>query len=159
MKTEGLRRRGIDHLPYIYAHAKRKELQFIDQRDIDATVDVLQQLGHLGNTRRRHTDRPREDTLVEHRSKLCGDLFVATHHLWNVVPRDRIVARIFALWRKGNIEDTTFRRYALALHLQPLQIPSLKERNQQLFGRTRVRRALQHYQLAFPNPRRRGSSR
>src|ERR1700679_2619113 len=42
VKAKRLRRRSIDHLPDIHAHAQRKQLQLIYQSDIHAAVDILQ---------------------------------------------------------------------------------------------------------------------
>src|ERR1700722_5173857 len=51
MKAKRLGRSRVDHLPYVHTHAQRKNLQFVHQCDIDAAIDVLEQLGHLCRAR------------------------------------------------------------------------------------------------------------
>jgi hypothetical protein len=41
--------------------SQAEQLQFVDQRDVDAAVDILQQLGHLGHSRRGDGNRAMEN--------------------------------------------------------------------------------------------------
>src|ERR1700735_738852 len=79
---------------------------------------------------------------------------MAANDLRNVMPRDRRIARILALRREGNTKPPMLRRRSRALNLQSILIPLFENRNHQLFRGPWVRRALQHDQLAFLQPRR-----
>src|SRR5579875_1726428 len=57
-KRLGLSR--ADDLPDVQAHALAEQLQFVHQSDIDAPIDVFEQLGHLRCARR--TDQDRKST-------------------------------------------------------------------------------------------------
>src|SRR6266481_9748665 len=61
-----------NHFPDVDAHAQAEQLEFIDQRDIYAAVDVLQQFGHLRRRRRRYRDRPMKDGAIELACQLRG---------------------------------------------------------------------------------------
>src|SRR5271170_818657 len=159
MEAERLRRRRIDHLPYIDAHAQRKDLQLIHQRDIYAAIDVLQQLRHLRYARRRHTYRPGKDALIQHRRKLRRDLLVAPNDLRYIVARNRCIARVLALRREGDIKHPVFCRRPRALDLQPMLVPLFQDWDHQLFRRPGISRALQHHKLALLQPGRSGLSR
>src|SRR5581483_7879474 len=47
----GLGRRQLDDLPDVDVHATSQQRHLIDQRDVHATEDVLEQLDHLGYSR------------------------------------------------------------------------------------------------------------
>ena len=42
---------GFNHFPDVDAHSQAEQLEFIYQGNIDATVDILQQFGHLRGRR------------------------------------------------------------------------------------------------------------
>ncbi len=48
LKAKGLGGSGVDDLSDVDSHAVREYLEFIDQRDIHRSVDILQELGHFG---------------------------------------------------------------------------------------------------------------
>src|SRR3984957_21354410 len=102
MKAERFGCRCTDDLPNIQTHARAKQLEFIHQRDVDATVDVFQQLGHLRCCGRRYDHRAVEDGPV-HCSGEFGSLRVqSAHNFWNVAASPGGVTWIFPLWRKGD---------------------------------------------------------
>src|SRR5579862_4621566 len=70
LKPEWLGRRRFDHLPDVNSHAQTEKLKLIDQSNVDATVDVFEQLCHLRRSRRGKTDCAMED-----RSIKCGRKF------------------------------------------------------------------------------------
>ena len=72
MKAERLGGSGFDDLPDIDVHAQAQQLEFVDQRDVDAAVDVLQQLGHLRGGGRRDRNGAIEDGTVEGAGELRG---------------------------------------------------------------------------------------
>ena len=47
-EPEWFRRRGVDDLPDVYVWVVRKHREFVDQRDIDVTKCVLEQLREFG---------------------------------------------------------------------------------------------------------------
>src|SRR5271165_2974717 len=51
MEAERLGGGGFNDLPDIDAHAQTQQLEFVDQRDVDAAVNVLQQFGHFRGRR------------------------------------------------------------------------------------------------------------
>jgi hypothetical protein len=48
LKPKRLGGSRVNHFPDIESHAQRQQLEFVDQRDIDAPVDIFQELGHFG---------------------------------------------------------------------------------------------------------------
>ena len=49
LEAEGLGAGGGDHLPDVDAHGGEHDFHFVDQGDVDGPVNVLQQLGGLGD--------------------------------------------------------------------------------------------------------------
>ena len=49
LEAEGLGFGRVDDFVDVDAHAHAELLELVDQRDVDAAVDVLKQLGHLGD--------------------------------------------------------------------------------------------------------------
>ena len=47
-EPKGLGSGGVDHLVNVDAHLIGHDLHLVDQADVDAAVDVFEQLGHLG---------------------------------------------------------------------------------------------------------------
>ena len=82
-----------------------EDLELIHQGDVDAAIDVFEQLGHLGGARGGDPHRAGEDAFVESGGELCGDGLVAADHLWDVAAGDGGVAGVFALRREGDVED------------------------------------------------------
>src|SRR5206468_572762 len=64
LETEWLCFRRIDYLVNIDAHSHAKLLQFVYQRDVDAAVDVLKELRHLGCSRAADSNDSPEDRAV-----------------------------------------------------------------------------------------------
>ncbi len=52
LEAKGLGGGGFDDFPDVEAHAQAEQLEFIDQRDVHAAVDIFEKLGHLGGSRR-----------------------------------------------------------------------------------------------------------
>src|SRR5581483_1647844 len=49
VKTERLGGCGLDDFPDVQPHAQAEHLQFVHQGDVDAAINILQQLGHFGS--------------------------------------------------------------------------------------------------------------
>src|SRR5580698_11547240 len=72
MKAERLGRSRCDDFPNIQIHAQAEHLKLVDQRDVDAAVNILQQLGHLGRGGGGYGNRAMEDGTVQSASQLRG---------------------------------------------------------------------------------------
>ena len=64
LETERLGGCCVYHFPDIQAHAQAQQLQFIYQGDIHASVNILQQLGHLRCCRRGDAHGAAEDRTI-----------------------------------------------------------------------------------------------
>src|SRR5258708_33514422 len=65
MKAERLGRSCCDDFPDVESHAQAEQLQLIDQGDVDAAVDIFQQLRHLCCGWRGDWNRAMEDGSVK----------------------------------------------------------------------------------------------
>ena len=124
--------------------------QLVDERDVHVPERVLEQLGQLGGSRgahrrpsarrggRRTSARRLDDSAVESR-----------HHLGRALERPLGVAGIDALGRVADVEVDAGLQAGV----------SLEHRHQELVGRARVRRRLQHDRATAADPRAEESSR
>ena len=97
IKAERLGLRSGDDFPDVDAHAHAKKLEFIHQRDIDAAIDVLQELGHLRGARRADQVGVLKDALVERLRRQGAGGVDAADNLGNLVGLEILVSGIFAL--------------------------------------------------------------
>ena len=104
LEAEGLGLGGVDDFVDVDAHPHAQLLQLVDQRDIDAAVDVLEQLGHLGHRGAADGNDAAEDGAVHGRGQLRGRRAAAADDLGNIVAGHGVVAGIFALGRKGDVD-------------------------------------------------------
>jgi len=104
LKAEWLGLGCVDDFVNIDAHAHAELLELVDQRDVDAAIDVFKELGHLGDGGAADGDYTTEDGTVEGGSKFDRGGTATPHYLGNVVTGDGVIAGIFALGRKGNVE-------------------------------------------------------
>ncbi len=102
--AEGLGFGGVDHFKDVDAHAVAELFEFVDQGDIDATVNILQELGHLRRGGRGNRNSSIEDGSVEGRSEPGCRRFEPADHLGNVAAGDCVIAGIFTLGREGDVE-------------------------------------------------------
>src|SRR5437868_10898803 len=72
LKSEGLGGCGADHLENIYPHSQAKQLQFIDQGDVYATINILQQFGHFRSSWRRNRHYAIKNGVVQSTGVLRG---------------------------------------------------------------------------------------
>ena len=112
LEAERLGLGGVDDFKQVDAHAHAELFQLVDQCDVDAAIDVLEQLGHLRDGGRRDRDGAVEDGCVDSGGQFARDRAAAAHHLGNIAPGDRVVAGIFALGRESDIESRSCRRRA-----------------------------------------------
>ena len=141
----------VDDFVDIDAHPHAELLELVDQRDVDAAVDVFKQLGHLGDRGAADLDDAAEDGAIEGRSQLRGCRAAAADDLGNVVPGDGVVAGIFALGRKGDVDAGLLEG---ARNLEPEPIAGFKHGRNNLFGGAGISGALEDDQLVLMNVRR-----
>ncbi len=104
LEAEGLGLGRVDDFVDVDAHAHAELLELVDQRDVDAAVDVFQQLGHLGDRGAADRNHAAEDGAVESRGQFGGSRAAAADDLGNVVAGDGVVAGVFALGREGDVD-------------------------------------------------------
>ena len=69
----------------------------IHEGNVDAAIDVLEQLGHLGDSGAADGDDPAEDGAIDSRSQFDGRGSAAAYDLGNVVAGHGVVPGIFTL--------------------------------------------------------------
>src|ERR1019366_3958040 len=104
MKAERLGGSGRDHLPDVDVHAQAQQLEFIDQGDVDAAINVLQQFGHLRGGGRGDGNSAMEDRSVKSSGNLRGLSVDSSHHFGDITARYSSVAGILAFWGKSHKE-------------------------------------------------------
>ncbi len=97
LEAKGLGFGGVDDFVDVDAHAHAKLLELVDQRDIDAAIDVFEELGHLGHRGRADRDHAAKDGAVKCGRQFRGDRAAAADHFGNIVACDGVVAGVFAL--------------------------------------------------------------
>ena len=112
LEAEGLGFGGVDDFVDVDAHAHAELLELVDQRDVDAAIDVFKQLGHLRDGGAADGHDAAEDGAVEGCGQLGGSGTAAADNLGDVVAGDGVVAGIFALGREGDVEAGLRRRRA-----------------------------------------------
>src|SRR3984957_11536681 len=95
---------GIDPLPNIYSHAQTEHLQFVDQRNVDATEDVLEQLGHFRGSRGANGHDAGYNLRVDRLRGAPARWIHAADDFWNLRQPKLFVAGIFALGRERKKE-------------------------------------------------------
>ena len=83
LEAEGLGLRRVDDFPDVDAHPVETDLEFVDQRDVDAAEDVLEQLRRLGRAAE-ETGTTVCDRLVERHGRLQAGRRVAADDLGNL---------------------------------------------------------------------------
>ena len=129
------------------SHAQAEHLQFVDQRDVDAAIDIFQQLGHLGGGGRGDGNGALEDGSVEGAGQFRSLRVDSAHNFGDVAAGHSGVAGIFALGGKGN-EEFFFASEAAAGGLQAKLVFFFENRHHHFFGGAGISCALEHDQLA-----------
>ena len=104
LEAKGLGFGGVDDLVDIDAHAHAELLELVDQGDVDAAVDVFEELGHLGDGGAADGNGAAEDGAVHGGGQFAGFGAASADDLGNVVAGDGFVAGIFALGREGDVD-------------------------------------------------------
>jgi hypothetical protein len=100
-ETEGFSGGGFDNFPDINVHAGGEELEFVDERDVDATKNVFQELGHFRGPSRADGNDFGDDLGVESLRGARARRIGAAHDFGNLREAVLLVAGIFALWGEG----------------------------------------------------------
>src|SRR5579859_3069398 len=146
MEAKGLGRSRFDYLPDIDSHAQAEDFEFVDQGDIHAAIDVFQQLGHLRYRWSGDRDSAIKDAAIQRAAQFRGRSVQPSYHLRYVAARNRVVARIFAFGREGDVEFL-IRGGAVSGGLECARV-LFQNGNEQLFRGAGIGCAFQHDELA-----------
>src|SRR5580658_3327288 len=94
LEAEGFSLGGVDDFVDVDAHLHAELLEFIDEGDVDAAVDVFEELGHLGYGGRTDRDYLAEDGAVHGGGQFECDGAAAADDFGDVVTGDGVVAGI-----------------------------------------------------------------
>ena len=97
LEAEGLGFGGVDDFVDVDVHLHAELLELVDERDVDAAIDVFEELGHLGYGGRTDGDDAAEDAAVHGGSQLGGDRAASANYFGDVVAGYGVVAWVFAL--------------------------------------------------------------
>ena len=103
-EAERLGLRRVDHFPDVDVHPLAEQLQLVDQGDVHAAEDVLQELGHLRLAGPLHRHDLGDGGGVQRRGKLRALPRIATHHFRDGGGVEARVSRVLALGREGEVE-------------------------------------------------------
>ena len=150
MKAKRLGTGGVDDFVNIDAHAHAELLELIHERDVDAAIDVLEQLGHFGYGGTADRNGATEDGAVDGRGHFNGAGAASADDLGNVVAGDGVVARVFAFGRKGHVEATCGGASGAfgAGNFESQQIALLEQGHDDVFGGARIGSAFENNELA-----------
>ena len=138
-EAKRLRLGRFDDLPDVDTHLVERDLQLVDQGDVDRAIDVLEQLARLGDARRRDRNDLVDGRRVEGDRDLGRDGLDAADHLGNRAGVELRVARILAFGREGQQEVGG-----------ALQAGGLEDRLDLFVGRAGIRGRLEDDELAGP---------
>src|SRR6185369_1143441 len=144
-----------DDLPDVQAHAQAEQLQFIDKRDIHASVNVFEKLGHLRGSRRGNRHSATEDGSIESGCEFGRLAVQASDDFGNIMTRHAGVAGIFPLGRKRNVELLPA-RISVSRCLEVRLVSLLENWNQYFLSSPGIGCALENNQLAGSYVRRNG---
>jgi hypothetical protein len=156
LEAEGLGPGRVDDLVNIDSHSHAQLLQFVDEGDVDAAVDVFKQFGHLGNSGAADMHHTVENCRIHGLGQLRGCRSATAHDLRNVVASYRIVAWVLSFRREGDVDARFAQR---ARNLQAMWIAGLQQRDYNFVRCSGIGGAFKHDQLAFTNMRSDGLDR
>ncbi len=138
LESERLGLRGVDGGPQVDAELVGEHGHLVHQGDVDVAVGVLEQLGHLRLAGADRRDHGVDDLAVELDRASGALLGEAANDLRGVADAVHGIARVDALRRVGEVE------------VDPRGEPTLglENRADDVVGRTRIGRGLQHHERA-----------
>src|SRR5580658_9069508 len=102
MEAERLGGGGVDDLPDVEVHAQAEHFEFVDQRDVDATINIFEELRHLRRSGRRHRNSAAENSAIKRGGDGAGLRVEPANDLRNIMTRYLCVAGILTLGRERN---------------------------------------------------------
>ena len=129
---------GVDHFPQIDVHPLAEQLHLVDQRDVHAAEDVLQQLGQLRFAGPLHRHHLGDGAGVERAGHLGALARESAYHLGNRRGVEARVSRVLALRREGEEE--------VHARAQPGEL--FQDGLHHFLGGAGIGGALEHHQLA-----------
>src|SRR5438128_9665543 len=153
MKSKGLGRGGFNNLPDVEAHPQREQLEFIDQRDVYAAINVVEQRGQLSWSGRSCPHHTVENGAVESCGQIGSLRIEASYDFGDVAPRHSLIARILALGGKGDEKLLAGRTFA-ARGFQSLFVAFFEDGNHHFFSGSGIRGAFEDDQMSGPQMRR-----
>ncbi len=153
LETERLGLRCVDYFVDIDAHAHAELFEFVDQGNVDAAINVFEQLGHFGDRRAADGHDTAENGPVHRGSQLDSDGAAPSYDLGNVMAGDGVVAGIFALGREGDVDPSVIEG---ARHLEAMAVAGFQQGHHHLFGSAGIGGAFKHDQLVLVNVGRNG---
>ena len=142
-EAERLGFRGVDDFPDVDAERVAHQRDLVDEPDVDRAERVLEQLHHLGDTRRADGDDRVDRRPVERGSQRAADGRGPADDLWHIASIERAVARVDPLGRKGKEE------------IDPCLEPALfEERLHDLLRGARIGRRFEHDEQSWMQVRR-----
>ena len=87
LKAERLCLRGINHFPDVDAQSVVKDLQIVDQRDVDRAIRIFKDFAGLGNFQRRDANDFFDDGAVQRGGEVEACCIEAAHDFGNRADR------------------------------------------------------------------------
>ena len=106
LEAERLGGGGFDDFPDVHAHTQAEQFELVHQGNVDATVNIFQQLGHFRSRGSRNLDDAIENGTVERRAEFRSFGLETAYNFGYFPASDGIVAGILALRRERYIKVT-----------------------------------------------------
>src|ERR1700722_17426704 len=155
MKAERLGGSCADHFPDVDSHAQTQQLEFVDQCDVHAAVDVFKQLGHLRDGRRRNRNCAIKNGSVERAGKFGSSRIQSADHFGNIAASHGSVSRIFAFGRESD-EKFVGSDFRSPCGFQAGFVLFFENRYHHFFGGAGISGALENDELSSAQVRRNG---
>ena len=148
-EAERFRGRRVDHFPDVDVHAQAELFELVDERDVDAAKDVFQKLGHFRGARGADRNDAAHHLAVERLRGTATRRIQSADDLRDLGQSVLLVARVFALGGKSEVEIANHVLVFLARGNGAAQTTSLQNGQDEVFGRTRIGCRLEDNQLSF----------
>src|SRR4029077_131099 len=132
------------YFPDRNAHGCIDEFQLVDQGNVDAAKDILEQLGCLRDPARGNWDKLGHSPAVNRHCLLKARWGIPANDFWHQLERAAWVPRIFSFGRKSQVK----------IHACFHSRSSLQNGAQLLVGRSRISRRFEHDQGSIREMRR-----
>src|SRR5262249_5747088 len=150
MEAEWLGGCSVNDFPDIHAHPKTQQFQFVDHRNVHASIDVLEELGQLGNSGTGDYHYFSKDRAVEGSGELIRDGVHAADDLWHIAASHTVVAGVFAIGGE-RYEQSGISIPVIPCHAKPMRVLFFEDWDDDRFRCARIGRAFKDDQLPGPN--------